>query len=43
MDEGVERLKEPQDQEVCCKIMSSKYEKEATLMNYPQYDCINKT
>ena len=41
MDEGVERLKEPQDQEVCCKIVSSKHEKGATLMKYQQYDCLN--
>lgn len=31
MEEGTEKLKEPEDQEVYHKIVSSKYEKEATI------------
>ena len=40
-EEGTERLGEPEDQEVCCEIVSSRNVSKATYMKPQQHDCLN--
>lgn len=37
------RLQEPEDQKVCCGVMSSRNDREAMSMVTQQYGCLNKT
>ena len=39
----MERAQEPEDQEVCYNVASSRYDRKATPMKSQQYGCLNKT
>lgn len=36
-EEGTGKLQEPEAQDICCKILSSKHNSETAPMNYQQY------